>query len=457
MGHLTSASNQLESPDSSSPIVTRAVAAGLRDEFFETYPFPAWQKIVLQILGRFPQSFTRFVVSHFEVVSGLDPAKLTNLSIRMLATERLADYQDIDGPFDTITIGAALGGASAHLALALGGPFLPVAFVTTLRGGSIDGDVNTYFNRSKDLALQLAERNPEIITIQHYDPIHDEWMTRRVNHLRVKLLQLPEVYQQYIHRRLAPGGTLCYLDCQAKWLHYRVGERSVVQVGGWGDISPQEFLNGSPRISTYCERIGLQYSNWQLSQYPLETGPESEWGCEPAFARSLENFCQQNGYHFCHIALPEPHDFSRLAYQAISLLLTHENRQPAGVLVEMFSQFDSSAVRLGGLLPVWLVFNTRDSLAFLRQMRSHFPASKPVFFSPLSTFTNTPDLVPWHQWEQVLSGLSWQNIGARPSHYPSDALALASWSGALHNWVRAHYHPLRTTLTPEELSALVDN
>ncbi len=45
----------IESPESSSPIVTRAVAAGLRSEYCDNYEFPAWQKTVLTGMGALPQ------------------------------------------------------------------------------------------------------------------------------------------------------------------------------------------------------------------------------------------------------------------------------------------------------------------------------------------------------------------------------------------------------------------
>jgi hypothetical protein len=198
----------------------------------------------------------------------------------------------------------------------------------------------------------------------------------------------------------------------------------------------------------------LKSSNWRLSGYPLENGAESEWGCEPDLSLSLETFCQDKGYRFISISFPEPHDYSRLAFDAIIYQLKKENRPPAGVLVEMFSQFDSSAVRLGGLLPLWLVFNTRDSLAFLNEMSIQFPTDKPVFFSPLSTFTNTPDIVSWQQWEQALKAYSWYNIGARPTHYPSDPLALITWSDSLHKWVQENFNPINTCLTPDELQVI---
>jgi hypothetical protein len=445
---------QIESLESSSPLVTRAVACGLMGKVFNPYLPPAWQRALLGVLGKLPQAAGRFAIMRYETFSGLNPSLLMNLSIESLAEARIRDYAGLEDKYPAITIGAALGGASAFLSLALNGPFLPQAFVTTLKGGSSDGEVSTYLQRSAGLALQITQNNPGLFTIQHYDPIHDEWMTRRVNHLRFKLLRLPEAYRRFIRRFLAPEGAVCYLDCGAQWLRYRIGERSVFQVGGWGGIPADEFLNGSERIRRYAESVGLKHTDWRLFNYPLESGPESEWGSEPGLGEALESLCSEEGYRFIRISLPEPHHFSLLAFQSMARLLQMGERQPAGVLVEMFSQFDPGPVLNSGLLPLWLIFNTWDSLAFLKRMSAHFPMDKPVFFSPLSTFTQTPDLVPWSEWEGALQGLDWRNLGTRPSHYPADLLTLIDWAKPLREWAGQNHRPVNVRLTAEELFRL---
>jgi len=446
----------LESPESSSPIITRAVAARLEGIFCDNYMLKSWQRILLHGLGAFPQQVGRSLVSRFQTLTAVDPALMTDLSLDMMATERVKDYAELQIRFPAVTIGAALGGATAHLALALGGPFLPQAFVLTLQGGSKKGDARAYLRQSADLAIDVANRNPEVLTIQHFDPVHDGWLTKRVNHLRLKLLDLPEAYKEFLSNRLEPGGAVCFLDCSAKWLRYRLGERSVFQVGGWGDISAQEYLEGSLRLERYCQAEGLNVCDWQLPEYPLEEGAESEWGCEPGLGEALERFCNQERYRFIRIRLPFPHDFSRLAFKAVESLLHMDGREPSGVLIEVFSQFDATAIMRSGLLPVWLVFNTTDSRDFLIEMRSLFPQRKPVFFSPLSTFSLTPDLAPWSAWEEALWGLDWHNIGTRPSHYPSDTRVIANWSEPLRRWVNKHEHPIRTRLNPEDLLPLTE-
>jgi hypothetical protein len=171
-------------------------------------------------------------------------------------------------------------------------------------------------------------------------------------------------------------------------------------------------------------------------------------------AEALEKFCKTEGFRFIRIPLPHPNDFSRLAFSTAWRLLEKEGRQPAGVIIEMFSQFDTSAARQAGLLPLWLIFNTHDSLEYLKEMRPQFPASKPVFFSPLATFSVTPDLVPWQEWESALEGFEWINIGTRRSHYPADARALVKWAEPLRKWVTENNNPLKSLLTAEELAQL---
>ena len=444
-------SKSIESPESSSPIVTRAVAAGLQGRYAENYGFPAWQRVLLQAIGTLPQGVARFAISRFESVSGLSPRVMDDFSIDELIHQRLADYTDLPGTYPAITIGAALGGATASIALTLGAPFLPQAFVTTIKQGSLTGDVDEYLHRSLTTCLRIADENPGLITIQHYDPVHDGWMTRFVNHIRFKLLSLPTAYTDFFKAKLQPGGAIVYLDGGASWLRYRVGPRSVFLVGGWGGISPEEFLEGSDRLGVYARSAGLSKTDWKLSGYPLERGPESEWGSEPGLDQALESFCQQEGYRFIRISLPHPNDFSRLAFAATRTLLQNEGRQPAGVQIEMFSQFDANAAQQAGLLPLWLIFNTSDSLEYLKEMRTQFPEGKPIFFSPLATFSLPPDRVPWQEWETALQGLDWINIGTRPSHYPADARALVKWAEPLRKWVKEHQNPIVSHLDAGEL------
>jgi hypothetical protein len=445
-----------ESRESSSPITTRAVAAGLQGKYSRAYEFDFVTKTLLKIVGALPQSVAQWIIPRAQNSSALASEVVRSMNMNDLIQTRLQDYSGVKGPFPAMTLGVGMSGTTAHLSLGLGGPFLPQAYVLTLKNGSMDGDVDYYFNLSAETARIVTQKNPGIMSIQHYDPIHDGWLVRRVNHLRLKLTQLPEIYQEYIHKNLLPGGEIVYLEGNAKWKQFKVGEKNVFQVGGWGDISAEEFLNGSERIKQYCDKEGITHQDWKLKNYPLIDGAESEWGSEPGMRESLQAFCDREGYQFTCISFDDPNDFNRLGFEAVKKQLELEGRDPAGVLVEVFSQFDGSSVLKTGLVPLWLIFPTNDSVRFLKEMAPAFPKGKPVFVSPLATFSITPDLANWQSWNDALGGIPWINIGTRKSHYPADARALVDWQRPLQDWCAKHESPIKSRMTSSMLQKLAD-
>ncbi|MBI4929035.1 MAG: hypothetical protein HY835_14805 [Anaerolineae bacterium] len=447
----------MESTESSSPLVVRAVAAGLSGRAYSTFNLPGWQKTALKVLGGLPQETSRRILMKFQAMSALDPEKLASITTASLTQIRLDDYKDVKGPFPMIVTGAALGGAAAYLSLAVDGPFLPSAFVFTLKGGSPLGDLETYVNRSAKLVDGILERNPDLLSIQHYDPVHDGWLTRWANHVRLKLLKLPETYQDYIRKNLAPGGTIFLLNCGAKWLRLRRDLRSIIQVGGWGGISSQRFLEPDDDMVRVARKEGFTRFDWTMNGFPVEEGPESEWGVEAAYAKAVRAFCKANGYELVEASFTDPEDYARLAWRSAQLLLQKEDRQPAGVLVETFTQFDAISAMRTGLLPLWLVFNTTESLSFLQEMVRHFPKAKPVFFSPLITFSRTPDLVPFRDWQLALVRYPMTVIGARSKHYPFDVAQLAEWNKPLQRWADNNDAPIRARLVGDDFLHLIED
>jgi hypothetical protein len=445
-----------ESPESSSPIITRTVSNGLLGIGTEIYNFPKTQKIALRMIGHLPKQVAEWLVPIGNSLNAFSVKDVINIRTKDLINERLKDYDKNPGKYPAITVGIGMGGTTAHIALGLGGPFLPQAFVLTLQNGTINGDVNEYFNLGHSTALNITKNNPDLMTIQHYDPDHDGWLVRRVNYLRLKLIKLPTEYINFIKEKLMPGGDIVYLEGKAEWKRYKVGERNVFQIGGWGDLSPEEYINGSERLTNFSKREKLDYDHWKLEGYPLEDGPESEWGSEPGLGEALEQFCKEEGFNFIKISSKDPNDFTRLAFYSKLKLLEKENITPSGIVIEMFSQFDAFTINQTALLPLWLIFNTNDSLRFLKEMTKEFPKDKPVFFSSLATFTKTPDLVPWNEWEETLNGFDMVNIGTRKSHYPSDALALLDWKKPLLKWAKDNRCEFTERITGNMLKEIAD-
>jgi hypothetical protein len=444
----------LESRESSSPIVTRSVAAALNHEIISGYEFSWLERVGLRALGYLPSSVAQWLVPWAQRSGGIDPRVAASITSAELIGNRLKDYRRLQGTFPAAVVGVAQGGASAHLARLLNAPFLPQAFVLTLRGGSPTGDAPQYFQLSKDLAVHITKRNPDFVSIQHFDPVHDGWLTRSLNHLRLKLVELPEAYRAFIRSNVAPGGDVIYLDGGAKWLRQKVGSRNYFQAGGWGAIPAEEFYFGSQRLTQFANQEKLTADSWALPDYGIEIGPESEWGSEDGLADSLQAFCSREGYQFLRIRFENPNDFSLLAFLAYRKFFEEQGIQPSGAMVEMFSQFDATIVHQAGLLPIWLIFNTGDSLDFLKRMLAQVSMDLPVFFSALSTFSKTPDMVHWQEWINALSGRHWVNAGARGSRYPADTLALLEWKKPLLQFLgKSKIHP-QGRLTGEQIISI---
>ena len=424
---------QLESAESASPVITRLLGSYLAGNDARVVEFKAWEKAGLWLLNNLPLGLARTAVRWRFRATALDPKDALQINTQDLVTARLGDYAELRGSrYPAVVTGAAMGGASAHLAAVLGVPFLPQPFILGLRGGSPDDELNSHLVLTSSVARGILDRNPGLMAIAHFDPIHDGWLTRVVSHLRFKLIDLPPGYRDFLRETLEPGGVIFHLDSQARWLQYELGERHRYQVGGWGGIPPQEFLDGSDRIDAALAAAGSSHrGGWKIESTRPREMPESEWGSEPGYIEALEAFARAEGFRFVRISGKDPQAFSKLAFKAHVDLYRRQGRKANGVLVETFTQYDPGLVLRAGLIPLWLIFNTTDSLSFLEERTIDFPPDLPVYFSGLVTLSRTPDMVPWADWVQALSSFELHSIGARPQRYPEDLVSLWAWSDRL--------------------------
>jgi hypothetical protein len=424
----------LESAESASPLITRHVAGSLKRQEIDGLSLSQLERFGLRLLQPLPASFARELAAWRVARGAIPPRRLIQIRTEELVSARLDDYAGLAGKYDLIFFGSALGGAAAHLAAVAGGPFLPQPFILGVQGGTKDDRLETYLEHVTPIAETILSENPDLAAIAHFDPVHDGWLTRRLAHLRLKLIDLPSSYKDFILAKLKPGGAIVYLDCSARWLQYRLNDRVSLQVGGWGDIPAQEFLVGSERINSFLSRQGSQHTGgWELRGQSPDWCSESEWGSQPGLDLALESFAGREGFRFERIRFGHPHDFSRLAFLAHRELFLEQGIEARGVLIEMFTQYAPWLAIERGLLPLWLIFNTHDSLLFLQRERSSFPEDIPVYLSALVTLSRTPDMVEWDEWAVALAGRDWHSVGARREKYPEDLLTLGTWTDRLRN------------------------
>jgi hypothetical protein len=450
--------NSYVEPNDSSATIMRGVAAALRDEWMVPQ---SWSRLLVALTrpaNHLPESLRLRFVEFFVRNLGAPPSLAGEVRSEGLARWAV-DLYGSDGPgFDTVVLGAPSGGIG-HLAALLGAPFLSELFVTRYRYRGKADDVLGYHRAGSSLAKIVLENNPDLLVINHYDPVHDRFMVPYVNYLRMKLLELPSAYRRFIARRLRPGGTILFADCRSPWRQYRVSRRHHFQVGGLGGITDAEYVQGSEEIKRYLAgkhgRAASPPASWAL---PLPWLPEreSEWGSLQQFRRSVETFASENGYRFLALNGTHPSDFSKIAYYAGHQAILNAGEEPRGVLADCFTLTSPTGALRAGLLPLWLPFNCIDSLAFLGEMAEEFPPGKPVLLAPAPSFSPSWDVAGADAWSAACgpqASVTWLGVDARA--YPADVAGLFRFLPALQAWCEQAGPRPRPSFTIADLEALI--
>lgn len=343
---------------------------------------------------------------------GHKPEELVGFDVSSLVEWCASQYPDTDHGYQAIMVGSPNGGI-AHLAALLRAPFLTTSFGLTFRHPPIEPDqLEAYCESGEELAATILSGNPdeEIEVVNHYDPLHDRSLVRYVNFLRIKLLELPEAYQEFILGNLAPGGKIILINCHYQWPQYVVAERSFLQVGGLGGISPQEYLE-----------------RWPLD-LPLKERRESEWGCPGEFATAVKAFAEDHGIKVIKIDFDHPQEYGLLAYRAY---LACEGARREEVLFDCFNHQNPRTNIQTGIPGLWLPFNTEDCRAFARGFLEGKEFER-IYLTLLPSFAHSPDTATLESWRELLSHHGeLELLGINPRTFPTDPLAPFRFVGKL--------------------------
>ena len=144
-----------------------------------------------------------------------------------------------------------------------------------------------------------------------HDPDQDRLMSQRMAYFRIKQRRLGEAYERFLRDRLAPGGSIILVECRHSWPTTRLGPRHVFQVGGSGGATPEEYLQGGPRVAEWLARMGAKVRRWDAPA-PDGESPEAEWGFEDAMRHDLERVAAEHGCRMVRVVFHEPQDASPL-------------------------------------------------------------------------------------------------------------------------------------------------
>ncbi|MGQ4833619.1 MAG: hypothetical protein ACP6IS_06975 [Candidatus Asgardarchaeia archaeon] len=441
--------------DSSSAVV-RAVSSSLKQTLFD--PFELNPKL-------------RYLAEFFSLFGAKVRVWLANMTLKNMGTDRtLARYATIDiaskwvvsqyylpnnQKYNFIVIGAP-SGAAAHLASILGAPFLTQHFLLILNANERNpDDVNLFLKSGLEISNILNTiNNPDLLEIIiHYDPAHDRFMLRYLDTIRFKLRKLPSDYRSFMINNLKDEATIVFLDVKYFWYHYRIGDNITFQIGGLGDISPDEYINGSERLSNWLKMQGSKASAWSLgNEYSIEKYPESEWGTVSDLENDVQEFANENGFKFIKLSVDHPEKVSEFVFNFYLSLFNELSIEPTRYFFDMFTAINPYFNIATSSIPIWLPFRCYDSFRFaeyiVRQINKEQLTPELFFLTLVPGYTETLDQVKINEWIKLLSEIpkKFELIGTSKKYYPFDIVYPFRYISDLKNALIKYTLPLNTNL-----------
>jgi len=360
------------------------------------------------------------------------------INVENLANNVIKAYDVLENKkFDSIIIGPG-SGATADIANAMNAPLLPVhTMVIELRlfNPIKPDDIKKYLREGSELAKIILKNNKNIDIVIHDDVIHDRTMVKRYLINRIKFKKLPKAYDSFIRKFLKKNGTIIFIENTQSWKQYKINKNIWFQLGGYGGIEFEEYVNGSERINNWLRKsIQRHRGGWSLN-YSVEQRPESEWGTPRGLDMDIKDYCRKNKLRFIKIKTKHITNLSLLS----AYLWYERNKKDGksnGYSIGTFWAHSPTASALSRYIPYWAPWPDESTLriadSHLNKMINDFDVPKKVIFARHGAIG--PDIVGIRGWKIMLR-----------KHFDKKNIKLhGSLTNLVYNRIKRRVHSLAT-------------
>jgi hypothetical protein len=263
------------------------------------------------------------------------------------------------GRYPSVAIGSS-NGAATHLCAALGIPWLPQTLLILVRRRTPEDEPRKDLEWSCEPAARFLANNPDIQIHHMNDPNQDRLMVRYQAYFRIKRRSLGKPYERFLSRSLAPGGTVILIECTKRWPTHAAGERHVFQMGAVGGATPEEYLEGGPRVEEFLRRMGSDRTRWHYPE-PDADRPEAEWGFEESLREDVLRFASRNGFRVQRLVFEDPEDLSDPVADFYRRWYRRIGWDGNRVFLSSFMLLDPHLTVRSGSVPFWTKFSVESS------------------------------------------------------------------------------------------------
>ncbi|MBQ0902436.1 hypothetical protein [Micromonospora sp. U21] len=251
-------------------------------------------------------------------------------------------------------------GAAAHLAVALGVPWLPAGFDMSVHwtGGAVDRP-GAALEHGEALAARLLVGNPDVHLRQVHCPASRGPLTGVTVSLATRWRTLPAAYTQFLADRLTTGAPVLLVPDVRTWPVLERGPGHSFQVGcPASGLDPVDFHPDSHALRQVLRSVGGDAARWEPPEMSVPSG-SAEHGVDSGFELAARDWAARRGHPLHRVLVPRPAALSAGVADLYRHWLRGAGKTGDRLVVECGRLLDPWQVVRAGLVPYWCENATR--------------------------------------------------------------------------------------------------
>ncbi|NLU79660.1 hypothetical protein HCA58_14960 [Micromonospora sp. HNM0581] len=300
-----------------------------------------------------------------------------------------------------VLLGSPHGGV-AHLAVALGVPWLPAGFemIAHWPQGAVDRP-RAALDHGAALAGRVLAGNPDLHVRQVHCPASRGALAGATVALTGRWRALPTAYRGFLADRLVPGAPVLVLRDTRTWPVVDAADGHSFQIGcPASGLSPVDFHPDSHALRQILRAAGGDIAYWEPPEISAPPAA-AEHGVESGFDRGVREWSSRHGHPLHQVLVPTPEALSAATADLYRRWLRAAGKSGDRLVVECGRLLDPWQVVRAGLVPYWCENATRRSVEQAEWWLAGSEAFASVDVLPEPPGVRSPALAGLPQWLAV--------------------------------------------------------
>lgn len=410
---------------------------------------------LLETINKLPVSLNEKLFITATGAEGIPAANMNKVDASEFMKAVVNTYPDAKYP--AVMLGA-VSGAMVHLAAALKIPLLPQTFLIPVSHPAhlpVDEP-----KRTLEWGLKPGEnflKNNPYFKLHHmFDPVQDRQTLEKITYFRVKMQRMVLEYERFLINNLQKGGTIIISDCTQKWPVTTISNRFVFQFGGVGATTPEEYHEGSKRVSNFLEKYDSHVRRWEAPKTD-SSQPEAEWGFDDLIMNDITAIAQRHGFRIKRLTYQEPDHPSPAIAEMYRWWYRQKDVITNRLVAESFFMHEPYWILKTASVPFWMKFNTEHSADWLEQYLTTAESYDEVYLMLFSHGVESIGLAKPQRWKHIMrnAAVNWGFIGNDPDKFPSDPVSMVKYNSEFKRRMKSRYD-FQLPLTLRQMNRFFD-